>query len=65
MALMELGPERRWQETLYYRWLRPEIDEQPSLDLAFNDRNTHVQQSTRPPAVAGIVPYASMMKAMS
>ena len=38
---MELGPERRGQKSLHHRWLRPEIDEQPSLDRAFNDRNTH------------------------
>jgi len=38
---MELGPKRRWQDSLHHRWLGPEIDEQPSLDSAFDDWNAH------------------------
>jgi len=38
---MEPGPKRRGQDSLHDRWLGPEIDEQPSLDCAFDDWNTH------------------------
>jgi hypothetical protein len=48
-SLMELGPKRRRKNPLHDCWLSAEVDEQPPLDRAFDNWNTH---QAEPPALS-------------
>src|SRR5438105_13742546 len=41
VAPMKFGTKRLWKETLHDLGVGCEIDQQPSLDCAFNHRNAH------------------------
>src|SRR4051812_4324411 len=60
MLSVEFRSKRRWQDALDDRWIRSKVDQQPSLDRAFDDWNAHRRGSTL--QICDLAPLTSGMQ---